>query len=307
MADLENWSGNEERSLYYCNLGLKYHPDSEEFMLKKARMLIFFEKFDDAFLLVNRILSKNPTDAAALKLAEILREASAGNSFGFTYDYDSFDKIFDAWHAGSVSYSNRTPIGSVIARVNAARRFNTTGYQFEADMYPRFADGLYSYLNFGYSDSPVFPRYRFGASVYVSLPYSFEIDGGIRYLKFSSSNTAIYTAALGKYYGNFWFSLRTFLTPSSSSSSVSFTLLSRYYFSGADEYINISAGSGISPDDRIINETKFLLSRKAGAEYQMKLQARVIWGINAQYSQEEISQNDYRTRISIGTSFKFIF
>jgi YaiO family outer membrane protein len=54
---------------------------------------------------------------------------------------------------------------------------------------------------------------------------------------------------LGKYYKSFWFNLRTYLTPSNSSISQSYSLHVRYYTGGADDYLALGVGTGISPDD----------------------------------------------------------
>jgi YaiO family outer membrane protein len=207
----------------------------------------------------------------------------------------------------SLAYSRKTPVGSVIGRINYANRFLENGVQYEVDMYPRFADGLYAYLNAGYSKDNIFPDYRLGASLYYSLPFSFEIDAGFRYLNFGSSDVVIYTGALGKYYSNFWFSLRSYITPSNSLASYSLTLLVRYYLSGADDYITLSGGWGISPDEIANTSGNMLVSRKISAEYQIKLSRIIIGFVSAGISGDEFFANDIRSRYSAGFGIKILF
>lgn len=88
--------------------------------------------------------------------------------------------------------------------------------------------------------------------MYANLPNSFEAEAGMRYLNFGNS-TFIYTAYIGKYYSNFLFGLRTYLTPGSGGASQSYSMSGRYYFKGADDYLGLNAGTGISPDDRVRN------------------------------------------------------
>jgi YaiO family outer membrane protein len=305
--DMEYWSESYEQALKISETAIKQYPKSEEFLLKKARVLGATKNYSDAFSTLEVLFAINNTYPDAILYAERLKEEVRINAVTLTYDYDSFDKTFDPWHAVSLAYSRQTPIGSVIGRINYANRFLENGVQFEVDMYPRFAEGLYAYLNAGYSKDNIFPQYRFGASLYYSLPLSFEIDAGIRYLNFGSSDVKIYTGALGKYYSNFWFSLRSYITPSISRASYSYSLLVRYYLSGVDDYITVSGGWGISPDDRANYSSDLLVSRKFSAEYQTKLSSIIIGYISAGISGEEFVTNNIRSRYSAGLGIKILF
>ncbi|MCL6098000.1 MAG: YaiO family outer membrane beta-barrel protein [Bacteroidetes bacterium] len=305
--DLEYWSGNSPKALEYCNRGLGYNPTSSDFLLKKARVLDDLERYDEAFAVLEKLLSLNSSNSDALSFAERLKEKVRKNAIGVTYEYDKFDKTFDPWQLGSISYSRRTPIGTAIVRMNLARRFGTNGAQYEVDMYPRFGNGIYSYLNFGYSQDGLFPKNRYGASLYISLPLSFEIDGGFRLLRYSS-DTWIYTFALGKYYGNYWFSLRTFITPSVEKASHSYSLIVRYYFSSADDYLALSVGTGITPDETSIDlQGNWLKSNKFGLEYQSKVSRVLILNVSGDYNSEEYLTDSFRTKLSFGMGIKFLF
>jgi YaiO family outer membrane protein len=305
--DIEYWSDKSNQALKYVNLGLSNHPESEEYLLKKAKILSDLKRYDDSFAALEILFKINNNNPEALQFAERLKEDLISNSVGVVYDYDKFNKTFDPWQALSISYSRKTPVGSVIGRVNYVQRFGDKGIQYELDMYPRFADGFYAYTNFGYSGDDIFPDYRIGISLYYSLPYSFEIDGGFRYLKFSSSDAIVYTAALGKYYSNFWFSLRTYITPQLKKASKSFHLSIRYYLSDADEYLNLVLGTGISHDFRSIYKDYFLVANKIGLEYQIKVFRRIILNIYGGYSRDEIRPEDFRDRLNISLGCKFLF
>src|SRR5207247_8648939 len=110
------------------------------------------------------------------------------------------------------------------------------------------------YVDAGYSgDAGVFPAWRTGFSLFANLPAGFEADAGWRYLYFSNA-TNIFTAHVGKYYKNYLFGARTFLTPGGSGLSQSYNAFARYYFGGIYDYFEVLLGTGISPDDRSINE-----------------------------------------------------
>jgi len=305
--DLEYWSDNLQKALDYSNLGLEKFPKSEEFLLKKSRVLAGLKRYDDAFASIETLLTINNSNADAIIFAERLKEEARVNSITINYTYDKFNRTFDPWQLASLSYSRRTPIGTAILRANFARRFGTSGRQYEVDMYPRFADGFYSYMNFGYSDVSIFPKTRYGFSLYYSLPMSFEIDGGFRLLKYSS-DTWIYTAALGKYYSNFWFSLRTYVTPQVQNASKSYSLIIRYYLSGAEDYLAVTGGTGISPEATSVdNNNYWLKSNKGGLEYQSRVTKAMIVNLSCGYSDEEQSAGRFITDITAEISLKFLF
>lgn len=305
--DLEYWSGNSKTALKLCNLGVLKFPKSTDFLLKKARVLDDLERSDEAFAVLETLFKINNSNAEALLFAERLKEKVRKNAITLTYEYDNFDKTFDPWQLGSISYSRKTPMGTTIFRVNYNKRFGETGTQFEVDMYPRFREGLYSYLNFGYSKDGIFPKQRYGASLYIGLPWSFEMDGGFRLLKYSS-DVWIYTFALGKYLGNYWLSLRTFITPQVENASKSFSLIIRYYLSGADDYLSLTLGTGISPDESSVDlQGNWLKSDKIGIEYQRKLSRILLLNLSGDYNREEIFSGNFRQKFSAGAGIKFLF
>lgn len=221
-ADLEYWNGHYAAAIGICDRALAVYPASQPLLLRKAKSLNAGKKI----------------------------KAPPLNKLSILYDNTSFDKQFDKpWQLASLSYSRYTSLGSIITRVNVANRFGENGVQGEVDAYPRINKTFYTYVNFGYSGNVgVFPNFRAGFSLYANLPKSFEAEAGIRYLYFSST-TLVYTFAIGKYWKNFLFTARTYQTPSDFGLSQSYSLTARYYLGGADDYIGLSMGSGISPDD----------------------------------------------------------
>ena len=305
--DLEYWSDKPESALKYCNLGLRHYPRSEDFLLKKAKALADLKMYDAAFITLETLLIINNSNADALNLAERLKEEVRKNSITIRYSYEKFNRIYSPWHLGYIAYSRYTPIGTALFRLNYGDRFDTKGVQYEVDMYPRFADGLYAYLNAGYSNSVIFPKTRYGASLYYSLPYSFEVEAGFRFLRYSS-DVWIYTIAAGKYYSNFWFSLRTYITPKVKSASHSYSLTVRYYLSGADDYLEFYAGTGITPDvSSIDNQYNWLKSNKAGIEYDSKLIPMAIIFVFVDYTNEERPFGDFISGYTMGLGLKYLF
>ena len=249
-GNLEFWNDNSEAALKVVNKGLDYHPESENLGLLKAKVLRDLEAYEEATATLQGLLEQNPKLDQARSLLSSINSATAKNAVGLNYEFVYFDERFDdPWHLAALDYIRQTKLGSVAARINFANRFRTDALQFEVDAYPRISDVFYTYVNLGISsDSGIFPQYRAGFSLFSNLPASFEADAGFRYLAFDD-DTFVYTLGLGKYYKNYWFNFRTYLTPSDSALSQSYALTVRYYFGGADDFIGARIGTGISPDD----------------------------------------------------------
>ena len=312
-ADLEYWNDNYQDALDICNKALTNFPNSQELLLRKAKNLKALKKFNEAVQALQRVLTIDKKNSQAIALETSIKEETSKNKLSVSYENSSFDKQFDeAWNLASIAYSRQTKLGSVIARINYANRFSSNGLQAEVDAYPHISKTFYGYLNFGYSgDVGVFPGYRAGVSLYANLPKSFEGELGIRYLYFTSG-TKIYTASLGKYWSNFLFTARTYLTPSSTDISQSYNFSARYYLKGADDYIGLSVGSGISPDDNSQNiqfsdKQNKLSSKKISADFNHTFLKWNIISISAGIINQEYkpSKRGNQFNVSVGLSRQF--
>lgn len=197
------------------------------------------------------LLAAPARTASAQDATEIRQKASRVTTAGVDYSYQSFMGDIDAWQLASFSLGQRSTAGTLIARVNYAHRFATSGVQVEGDAYPRLGDGTYAYLNAGYSGASIFPEWRFGAEVFTNLPQAWEASLGMRHLRFTGAPVTLFTGSLGKYAGNFWLSARPYLRSSSTGTSASASLTARRYYEDADNYIGLRVGYGSTPGDQL--------------------------------------------------------
>jgi YaiO family outer membrane protein len=295
-ADLEYWNKNPSKALSLCEEGLAFHPQSKVLMLKKAKSLVDLKRFKEANDVLDELLKNDSQNAEVRALSKKIKEDASKNTIGLTYDFVNFDKQFpDPWHIIGLDYSRSTAMGPFTGRLNYANRFKTNAVQFEADAYPKISKTFYSYINAGISDkSGVFPQYRAGFSLYANLPESFEAEMGFRYLHFNDA-TWIYTGSLGKYFKNYWFNFKTYITPANQSVFNSYILTARYYYKKTD-YFGLGLGTGISPDERSNNvqlaNSYQLKSYRISADYRNTfyhsnvLLVRFSW-LNQQYLPKE--------------------
>ncbi len=212
-------------------------------------------------------------------MAEAVREkeAKAVNTLGITNAVRMFDMIYEPMIYSSIDYKRQTRFGSIIPRINYSNRFNTHGIQYDIDLYPKFSKRFYAYINYGYSSSDIYPNHKIGGDLYANLPGAMEASGGMRYISFDTRDIMVVTNSFGLYKGNYYFSLRSYITPKSNNlTRISGNLLVRKYLKDAENYLGISAGMGFSPEFRqitldgmVLAETLlYLESQRLNMEYQ---------------------------------------
>ncbi|WP_456422142.1 YaiO family outer membrane beta-barrel protein [Lutibacter sp.] len=243
----ELWSESPFKALELTTLALKHFPNNEEILLLKAKAQQNGKNPEDALATVEQVILLNPSNQKALDYKNSLINALSFNTIGLRAAVDLYSEVFDPMQLHTLKYSRQTKYGSLIAKVNFSRRFQENGMQFELDLYPKIANGLYAYLNVGFANTFLFPDFRYGAELYKSLPKSFEISAGFRALKYTSTTT-IYTGSIGWYTGNSYWAFRTYITPNDNGISKSGTLNYRKYRKDADNYFSVAFGMGYSPE-----------------------------------------------------------
>lgn len=309
LADVEYWNDAYPASLATIDAALVYHPYSNDLLIRKAKVLAAMGSYKTADSITTIILQKDKKNTDAITLSNRIKNNIALNKIGVTYDLVTFSNKFPSttpWHLASLAYTRQTNAGSFIARVNYANRFNTNGTQLELEAYPHISKTFYCYVNAGYSNSTsVFPSWRGGFSLYANLPKSFELEGGWRYLYFSKP-TNILTAYLGKYYKNYLFGVRTYLVPGGIGLSQSYNAFGRYYFGGADDYLELLLGTGISPDERSTNQliASHLKTYKASAEYRHTFNTLNILSINVSILNQELQTGIKGNQFQAGVGYQ---
>lgn len=303
-AALEYWNNQADRATEITDRGLNIHPESQDLLLLKAKINYSTNHYEVAENAVRQLLKINPKNADARSLAKNIEEYTAKNAVGLTYNFVYFDKQFDDnWHILGLSYKRATNFGSLIFRTNYANKFAENGVQFELEAYPRLSKMFYLYLGAGYSNNVgIFAKYRTGASIYANLPNSFEAEVGYRQLYFSD-NIWMYTASVGKYYQNYWFNLRTYLTPDEKNISQSYTGTVRYYTKGANDYIGFIIGTGLSPEENrnnlLDNALYKLKTFKIGGEYNLSVRQSNLFSVSCTYYNQEFRPNEKGNQLDI--------
>ena len=275
---------------------------------KESRLLYYKEDYNGAYKIAEDLFEQKYKNENLLDYMQTLQRLRRNNAVGATYDYDTFYGDLTPWNTFSFYARTRTKFtGTLIGRVTQSSRFDSNGTLFELDAYPSLGKKAYAYVNVGGSSASFFPNFRFGTSIYFSLPKAWEIEGGFRYLQFSET-TYIYTASLGKYVGNWWFNLRSNLIPGTGNSlGTSANFQARYYFKTGEDYFSLQLSSGVSPDEETRDPTQLLNSYRARLGYQQLVTDRfMIYGFSG-FSRDELGPDRFRNNLNLSLGIEYRF
>lgn len=287
-------------------------PKDPDVLFEKAKSEEKLGRPEDAYATIDEILTIDSSHKNAIDYKESLLQSQRLNIIGASYStviYNQNER--DISHYSTFSYNRRTKYGTIIAKLNYAKRFNTDNYQYEIDLYPRIAEGLYAYVSAGISNAAFFPEARYGAELYKSLPKGLEASLGFRALQFGET-TVIYTGSASWYTGNSYWSLRGYVTPNDAGSSKSGTLVYRKYYSDADNFFSVSFGLGVSPElqrlpvDQAQSIILALQSQKIETEYSFTTKnKKSLFGVSFNVLREEksFSKGDFFVIYQLGFSY----
>lgn len=300
LAKTYSWDANYEEARKHLNRITSAHRQNKEAWLAAVKNEIYAKNPYIALGLTNKALLYLPHENELLELQmKLIKDLNApknaesvdnvsssedvnegteySNQLALYNSFDVFDIVYEPMIYSGLEYTRTTKIGKIIPRINYANRFETHGLQYEMDLYPKFSKSFYGYLNYGYSESAIFPTHRAGADLYYNIPKGKEASLGIRYLDFLGDNTTIYTASFGLYKGNYYASVRSYITPNpTGSTGLSGTLTARKYLKSKEQYFGLMLSAGFIPElkqlatnNTLLAETLFFIeSQQLLLEYQ---------------------------------------
>jgi len=308
MINVELWSNHPGRAQELASRGLRNRPKDVGMLLAEARALGALNRVTDASETLDRLLVIDPRNDEAREMRRRLQASLRLWEARVDASYDAFSDRRVAWRESQVSVSRSTPAGSILVRGSRAERFGLTDDQVEIEMYPRFRAGTYAYVAGAYSPHPLlYPQHRYAAELYQSLGAGFEVSAGFRRLAFEPGVT-IYTGSLTKYYGNWLFTERLFVTPDSGDTSPSLHSSFRRYFGGRGTYVGLRYGRGHWRDEpRNINDFEVLNSNVVAADAAVILRGHFELSVTGSYSRENrVEQSDLQQySLSTGLGFRF--
>lgn len=262
LLNVEFWSDHPENVEQLAREALARDPKNVEWMLAEAKALRKLNREHEATKVLDQILAMDHDNKDAAQMHREITVDSLKQEVQVSHSYDWFSDGRSGQHESVLSFSNPTPLGSVLARVSRADRFSLVSYQTELEFYPHIRPGTYGFINVGYSyDANLYPRYRVGADLFHNIGRGYEVSGGYRHLGFTGG-VDIYTFSLAKYYKNFLFTGRGFVTPGAPGTSGTALFSARYFLGneGLHDYVELRYSRGASPAQARTTEDILVLS-----------------------------------------------
>ncbi len=299
----EQYAKNSHIALGLANKALLYLEKDTDILRIKSEIL---KQIADTQLLQNKL--------KATKIAEEKKQA-----FTMYTEGEVFDQVLDPMYYGAIEYRKETKWGVLLPRINFNRRFNINGVQAEIDAYPKISKSLSGYLNYGFSNSEIFPKHRVGAELVKELPKAMEASLGFRHLSFATDDATILTGSFGLYRGNYYASLRPFVVPDALKGiGISGSLLVRRYLKDGNNWLGMNLGYGFDTemnqfivDGELLAQTLlFLEAQRLRLEYQFTTantsnQYKVNVGVNRQ--ELAFSSGNFFLSVTAGLAYQVKF
>ena len=199
-----------------------------------------------------RGLNANETDALLATLQPRTDNPEATVPAGYQWSLrigagrTTFSPQRDAWNDGVVALRRHFEHGSIALEMLHANRFGSSDTAWALDGYvPLWSR---AYANLRYQRGPeggLFADRSWRAEVFQGVGRGWELSGSYDRLQFGDSGVDLYGAGVGRYVGNWYLRYRALHVPGVGSGSLSHRGLARYYYAGnADDYVEVTAGTG---------------------------------------------------------------
>lgn len=253
----EQQAGNMSIALGLANKALNFLGANKAISRMRAQLLGSYMEKDDS--------------------AEAETVTTYKNLLSISNRLETFDQYYDPMMYTSLEYQRRTKYGKVIPRLNYSNRFGVGAVQYDLDLYPTLSNTFYAFVNYGYSDSDLYPNHKGALEVYANLPRAMEASIGARYLDFRNVQATLLTASAGFYRGNYYMSIRPYLSIVGGRGPLaSGSMTVRKYLTNNFNYLGLTASFGYSPELRQLfngnvlqaESVLFLESQQLFMEYQ---------------------------------------
>lgn len=314
LIDLERWSNNPSASLNYARSGLKYYPNDEQFLYKKAEILQRMEKTGKAAKTLNRLLSVNPSHEKGNVLYRKLNPGLV-KEIGIAHYFDFFKKPWvKRWHIMSLRGELNIKNIPLIGRLNYGKLIRSgssfsasNNFQYRVDAYPHITSSDYLFINFAYSKAGLFPKTQYAAEWFHNFNKGIEASAGFRRMSWQDADPLLfYTASAGKYYRNYWFSARAFIAPREGGTDQSYIFSARRYLASAEDYFGMKLEYGTSPENIIYlsNLPELVRFRTLGLRFAYQKNwdnwlIRLGIGYKNQEYENNATRNNFNTEIQL--------
>jgi len=327
MIDVNTWQGTYDRGLELADYALNIFAGDSELLYRRALLYQRLGQREIAQREFRLLLESYPNDKRIRDAYYSARGLLPLNGVSAEYTFNGFEQPFSRfWHMYTARYYRSDDNLSLVGSANIGYVTNDTlsfmeqgGIQFEIDAWPVFTlQKMYMHFNLGISPSPVFARFRMGSHVYKELPGDFELSGGFNYMYYvnpsDTTHVLITDAGIAKFFGSWMGGLSVSFAPVEGTLSQGYTAYLRRMFNRADNWMQISVGTGIYPDNPIYylndpayNPTRMLNSLNLLIAARYHFAPKWIGRVYAGFLFEEYLANQVRRNPTLNVGLIYLF
>jgi len=235
LGQLASWNGDTSVAERYYLASLARDAKNPEVHYALGNVYLWqgaFAKARESYLRARELDPKNPEYKKAL--TRIPGRTDARYEFRLLYQPETFTDGRDSFRSGQAAFLWRLPKNgpAFVFKGEATRRFGLEDTQVGLEVYPRLWKGGSAYLDLSASPggANLYPKYAGLLEIYQAVSGSWDISAGYRRMEFEGTSVSIVIGSVGWYAGPFYTNARVYYSPKSRESSVSWLLLTRWYF-----------------------------------------------------------------------------
>jgi YaiO family outer membrane protein len=299
LIDVFIWSHQYESALNEVQKTLELSQTTSALQYKKALIYYYLGQYHPALGILDSIIDGSLTEEVS-QLKKQIQDRILKNEVSLSAGVDVFSKTFKPAYYSSLQMVRKNTWGTFILRSNYANRFNRTGWQPEVELYPRISEKSYAFVNYGYSNSSLFPQHRFGAEWFTKLSKKIEGSIGVRHLRFQSPNSVwIYTNSFTWYKKSFMLTIRPSLVQGATLFTHSLLFSGRKYWNDKNDFVSLSLSNGVLPDERRLQSGTGLnvdgrytvRSKNISVGLNKQLASKITGRLSYEFQHREISYN----------------
>jgi len=249
-------------------------------------------------------LGANPDEIAGLQQSLLPRAvySNQGYRWGVTagWAYTGFNGGRQDWNDADLSLRRYFDRGSLALELLQADHFGRSNAAWALDGYVSLWSRAYANLRYQQGPSSgILPKQAWRAEVFQGVGSGWELSASVDQLRFSGTTT-FYGIGVGRYVGNWYARYKLQYVPGVGSGSWSNRFVLRNYYRGdADDYLEVSAGTGRSTDmDRfgtVVRNTNAAI----GVAWAHYLSPRWGFKLGAGYASDEGGYDERRLWLAL--------
>lgn len=298
------WSKDYSKLLDLTLKASSLHPRELTFSYYAALAYWKQDRSKESLKKIDWLLSKNPNYQDAIKLKSQVKQHYHNYVLG-SFSYSKFNKVFDPWTEGIVGFGSHKKL-KWNTTITYAQRFNKTGFNINAEAYPKLGKNNYLLVEGSASDQSIFPKYTIGSEFFQNVK-NLEFSVGGRFMSFQDRNVKLYKMGVGIYLKNNFFQYRSYASEFSGNLSFSHLIKARKYFKTNFQYLELELTTGNnSVEFRALSDTQILNTKGIGLRMNQILFKNLHYNLQLRYQEEEYIEGLSRNRMEVSFGLKSI-